>query len=176
MEPFQRVGLVLSVVAAAALVVAWWDIRRRRPFPGFEHGRLRVSGTGMKWVWAAMLLAAFFAGGPEAVSRVTPQGTPQHVAPLEPAPVESPRIRRSAGWEIRLAAYRHSVIDVRVDGSRAHRAERMAVLVPVWLPLALAAYWLVVVRQGPRRRQRWRRREMLPPDEFEQGRAGNGER
>jgi hypothetical protein len=151
-EPLQRIGLVLSVVAAAAVVLAWRDLWRRRPFPGFEHGGLRVSGAGMKWVWAALLLVAFLAGGPEAVSRVTTQGPPPNVAPLEPAPAESPRIRRSAGWEIRLAAYRHSVIDVRVDGGRAHRTERMAVLVPIWLPLAMAAYWLVVVRQGPRRR------------------------
>lgn len=58
MESLQAAALALSLCSAVFLMAGVLDIRRRRVFPGAEHGSLHVSGRRMKWVWSVCLLGA----------------------------------------------------------------------------------------------------------------------
>lgn len=148
MEALQVVGISLSVVGAVVLALLWRDLWKRSDFPGFEHGTVRISGKGMKRVWAGVFLLAFAVGGPAAV-------TQNHVE--RPRETESRAIaelplqaQHSVGWQVRLASYQHGVSETRRDGRVVARSEGRVVRAPVWLPLAAVLYWIAVVRV-PRR-------------------------
>lgn len=146
-------AVALSLFSAVLLVAGWVDIRRRPLFPGAEHGSLRVSGRRMKWVWGATLLAAFVAGGPEIASQAIATGPTADAQSRWNAPPDGSGQRRSVAWNYRIAAYHYSGSEVRGTGESTHRAERMALHAPIWLPLALLAYWLVIARPALLRRE-----------------------
>lgn len=149
MGALQVVGVSLSVVGVVVLALLWRDLWKRSGFPGFEHGAVRVSGKGMKRVWAGVFLLAFVLGGPAVVTQ-TRMDTARGIE--SPAIAETaPRVQHSVSWQVRLASYRHAVSETRRDGRVVDRSEGRAVLAPVWLPLAAALYWIAVVRV-PRRR------------------------
>jgi TRAP-type C4-dicarboxylate transport system permease large subunit len=152
MESIQAIGVIASVLAAVIMAVAWWDIARRRPFPDFRHGAVRVAGRHMKWVWAVALAIAFLAGGPETRSwTTTERGLPAGSAVEAEAGAaagQTSRVRVTTYRETRLAAYRHAVSHSRETDGATVRTERVSAHVPVWLALVLALYWLFVIRKA----------------------------
>lgn len=149
MEALQLVGVSLSVVGVVALALLWRDLWKRSDFPGFIHGTVRISGKGMKRVWAGVFLLAFAVGGPAVVSQ-TRTDIPRHGGSAAVAE-SAVREQHSVSWQVRFASYQHAISETRRDGMLVDRSEGRSVLAPVWLPLAVALYWIVVVRV-PRRR------------------------
>jgi hypothetical protein len=148
-EALQFVGFSLSVVGAFVLALLWRDLWKRVEFPGFEHGTVRVTGKGMKRVWAGVFLLAFVMGGPAVVTQ-TQMGMPRR--DQAPAIAESAvPAQYSVSWQVRLASYQHGVSEARRDGGVVDRTEGRAVRAPVWLPLAAVLYWIAVVRVPTRR-------------------------
>lgn len=149
MEALQVVGVSLSVIGAVVLALLWRDLWKRSDFPAFEHGTVRVSGKGMKRVWAGVFLLAFAVGGPAAVTQTRvdmPRGNESRAIAASPL-----QAQHSVSWQVRLASYQHGVSETRRDGRVVDRSEGRAVRAPVWLPLAAVLYWIAVVRV-PRRR------------------------
>jgi hypothetical protein len=149
MDALQVVGVSLSVATAVVLALLWRDLWKRSDFPRFEHGTVRVSGKGMKRVWAGVFLLAFAVGGPAAVTQTRvdiPRGNESRT--IAESAVQA---HHSVSWQVRLASYQHGVSETRRDERVVDRSEWRAVRAPVWLPLAAVLYWIAVVRV-PRRR------------------------
>jgi len=139
-------GIGLSVLGFGVLVVLLRDLWVRARVPAFAYGGLRLSSRAMKWVWTALFVVAFAAGGP-AVSRVSHTSVDAPDAGLGRAAPDAgvPHRSASVAWELRLASY-GTVHRNALTGSRTERTDREALYAPLWLPLAMVLYWLAVLR------------------------------
>jgi hypothetical protein len=148
MDPILMIRVVaigLTVAGAAALLITLRDIRKRQPFPNLSHGRFRITSSSMKWIWSAALLVAFLGGGPEALSTSSIKAL-EPLAQAEASEDAAVDGVQSLAWRISAASYGRSVEHTWRNDNVGQRVEREAVRAPLWLVLALALYYLVVVR------------------------------
>ncbi|MEJ2187268.1 MAG: hypothetical protein P8Z36_15255 [Gemmatimonadota bacterium] len=153
MKELQLLGIATTALMAGLLLFMWWDIWRRPSFPDLVHGRVHLSGGQMKWLWAIGLFVAFAAGGPQLRSRTETDGTEggfwNQGVPGAHGSAHGPLISASSGWDIGISAYRRSVTKVRWQTGQHFRTERVAFRLPLWLPLVILGYWLMLRGQKP---------------------------
>ena len=133
----------LSVLTVAFVLLALFDLWRRKDFPLVAYGGVTLTKRRMRWVWVLVLVGAFgFAVKEE------PASTRSFFSEgLDAVKAAGPS--RTVTVDLPLPFYRYERARYFADGERVGEEGAEHVSIPWPLLSALFAYWVLVVRWNP---------------------------
>ncbi len=138
----------LSVVLSAVLLVAVFDIWRRRAYPEVSYGGITLGTKRLRWLWFASIVGAFVSASQE-----SPLALRTNHATEEPAVVaELSGPVRTTSLDVPFLFYSYYRTRLSQEGVMIEESIQEGFLLPWQVLTSLFAYLIMVVRWNPENR------------------------